>query len=335
MLQTEPLILDIASRPRRNRKSPSIRSLVQETRLHPNHLVAPLFILEGTNRKQPIASMPGVERISIDLLIKEAAALFSLGVKCVDLFPVIDPAKKDCTGSESLRPGNLMEQAVQALKKELPEMCVMIDVALDPYTDHGHDGIVNDEGIICNDETVVALAEMSVRLAQAGVDVIAPSDMMDGRVAYIRKALDKQGFTDVSILSYTAKYASSFYGPFRDALQSAPKFGDKKTYQMNPANAREALLEASLDIAEGADMLLVKPALPYLDIVSALKQNTHLPIGAYHVSGEYAMVMAAAEKGWLDADRVFEESLLSIRRAGADFILTYAAKRYAENYRKL
>jgi porphobilinogen synthase len=323
-------LIDLSKRPRRNRKSPAIRSLVQETRLHPNNFVAPLFILDGHNQKQAINSMPGVYRLSIDLVIKEAEILFKQGVMAVDLFPVIELSQKDAYGSESLREDNLLQRAVKALKQEIPEMCVMVDIALDPFTDHGHDGLINENGQIMNDETLDALLKMTLILAAAGADIVAPSDMMDGRVRYLRHGLDKRGFTDISILAYAAKYASSFYGPFRDALQSAPKFGDKKTYQMNPANSREALLECALDENEGADMLLIKPALPYLDILSKLRAQTNLPIGAYHVSGEYAMVMAAGINGWIDSDRIMMESLLSIKRAGADFILTYAAGKMAE-----
>lgn len=322
--------LFLTKRPRRNRKSLAVRNLVQETRLNPNNFVAPLFILDGKNQKQAISSMPGVERMSIDLIIKEAIALYELGIQAVDLFPVISKDLKDSGGNEALNEDNLLMRTVRALKQELPEMCVMVDVALDPFTDHGHDGLVDASGRILNDETVEVLGKMSLIAAQAGADVIAPSDMMDGRVAHIRTILDENDYHDVSILAYTAKYASSFYGPFRDALQSAPKFGDKKTYQMNPANVREALLECALDESEGADMLLIKPALPYLDVISKLRSATTLPIGAYHVSGEYSMVMAAAQNGWLNADNVFYESLLSIKRAGADFILTYAARRMAE-----
>ena len=325
---------ELQRRPRRNRKSPAIRALLQETRLHPNHFVAPLFILEGNNKKESIHSMPGVFRLSIDLIVKEAAELFSLGIRAVDLFPVISPDKKNRHGTEALRPGNLLHQAVAAIKKEVPEMCVMVDVALDPFTDHGHDGIINDQGAILNDPTLKILAQMSIGAANAGADVVAPSDMMDGRVGYIRQQLDGAGFEDVSILAYAAKYASAFYGPFRDALHSAPKFGDKKTYQMDPANTREAMLECSLDEWEGADMLLIKPALAYLDIIYKVRELTELPLGAYHVSGEYAMVMAAAQNGWIDGNRVLMESLLSIKRAGADFILTYAAKAMAEQLRK-
>lgn len=330
MLESTNQIIQLTKRPRRNRKTPAIRSLVQETRLHPNNFVAPLFVIDGYNHKQEINSMPGVYRLSIDLILKEAEKLCRQGVMAVDLFPVIPIENKDATGSESLNENGLFCRVIRALKQEIPEMCVMADVALDPFTDHGHDGLVDASGQILNDETLQALLNMSLLLADAGADIIAPSDMMDGRVRYLREGLDSQSFSDVGILAYAAKYASSFYGPFRDALNSKPKFGDKKTYQMNPANAREALLESNLDEQEGADMLLIKPALPYLDILAKLRLHTNLPIGAYHVSGEYAMVMAAGFNGWIDTDKVMMESLLSIKRAGADFILTYAARQMSE-----
>lgn len=326
----EESALDIIRRPRRNRKSAAIRALSQETRLHPSNLVSPLFVIDGQSRREEIKSMPGISRFSLDLLIKEAVELYSLGVQALDLFIYVSPEKKDRYGTEALRSGNLLQKAVQAVKKEVPEMCVMVDIALDPYTDHGHDGVVDNDGNILNDLTIQALAKMSLIAAEAGADVVAPSDMMDGRIGYIRRALDQQGFTQVSILSYAAKYASALYGPFRDALDSAPKFGDKKTYQMNPANIREALLECSLDEWEGADMLLIKPALPYLDVIARVRDQTELPIAAYHVSGEYAMVMAAAQNGWIDGNKVMLESLLCIKRAGASFILTYAAKSIAQ-----
>ncbi|MBS4167720.1 porphobilinogen synthase [Parachlamydia sp. AcF125] len=323
-----PLFID--KRLRRNRRTPAIRALVQENYLHAQQLVAPLFVLEGTKRQEPIASMPGVFRLSIDLLIDQAIKLYELGIRAVDLFPVISAEAKDSLGSEAIREGNLMQKAVYALKKAIPELCVMVDVALDPYTDHGHDGLVDEKGAILNDPTLEVLARMSLLAADAGADVIAPSDMMDGRVAHIRKTLDAQGHIEVNILAYAAKYASAFYGPFREALQSAPKFGDKKTYQLNPANSREGLRESLCDEEEGADFLLVKPALAYLDVLYRIKEITTLPVAAYHVSGEYAMIMAAAEKGWIDADRVLTESLISIKRAGADFILTYGAERMAQ-----
>jgi porphobilinogen synthase len=325
--EIEQFSVELPRRPRRNRKNAAIRSIVQETHLLPKHLVAPLFILEGENLSVEVPSMPGVYRRSIDLAVKEAIDLYKMGVRAIDLFPVIPPGSKDRWGSEAVREDNLLQRAVKTIKKEIPEMCVMVDVALDPYTDHGHDGIIDESGNILNDPSLQLLARMSLHAAAAGADVVAPSDMMDGRVGYIRMQLDHAGFQNVSILSYAAKYASAFYGPFRDALGSAPKFGDKKTYQMNPANRREALMECSIDEFEGADMLLIKPAMPYLDVIVKVREMSELPIGAYHVSGEYAMVMAAAQKGWVDADRIFLESLLSIKRAGADFILTYAVQK--------
>lgn len=326
--------IDLPIRLRRNRKSPAIRALLQETRLYPTDFVAPLFVLEGKLVKQAIASMPGVYRYSIDLLLKEVEECLKLGIQAVDLFAVISPDKKDPYGSEALREDNLLLRAVYALKSEFPHLCVMADIALDPFTDHGHDGVVNNEGEVLNDATLKVLGKMSLLCAQAGVDVVAPSDMMDGRVGYIRSLLDQKGFSHVSILAYAAKYASAFYGPFRDALSSAPKFGDKKGYQLNPANKREALLECQLDEREAADMLLIKPALAYLDIIAKVKESTHLPVGAYHVSGEYAMVKAAAQQGWINGDRVMYECLLSIKRAGAEFILTYAAKEMAKRLKE-
>lgn len=328
MIYTSELSLPI-KRPRRNRKSDALRSLVQETHLMPHMLIAPLFIVDGIGAKQPIASMPGVYRFSLDTLLVEVIDLYQLGVRAIDLFVAIPQQDKDALGTEATRPGNLLYRAIALLKQEIPEMCVMVDIALDPFTDHGHDGVLGDNGDVLNDSTVERLAHMAVMAAEAGADVVAPSDMMDGRVAFIRQALDHAGFADVSILSYAAKYASAFYGPFRDALQSSPK-GHKKSYQMNPANRREALLEAALDESEGADMLLIKPALAYLDIIAEVRKHTNLPLGAYHVSGEYAMVMAAAQNGWIDGDKVMYECLLSIKRAGADFILTYAARTIAE-----
>jgi porphobilinogen synthase len=326
-----PIQQALQRRPRRNRQTAAIRGLVQETHLHPSQLVAPIFIVEGKSQQQVIASMPGIFRYSLDLLVKEVIALHRLGIRAIDLFCYVPVEKKDAQGSEAVRPNNLLQQAIRLLKQEIPEMCLMVDIALDPFTNHGHDGIVNERGIIDNDATLSVLGQMSLLAAEAGADIVAPSDMMDGRVAYIRRALDQAGFASVGILSYAAKYASAFYGPFREALNSAPKFGDKKSYQMNPANVREALLECQLDELEGADMLLIKPALPYLDVIAKVRQATTLPLGAYHVSGEYAMVMAAAQQGWLDAKRIFEECLMAIKRAGADFILTYAAKKVAES----
>jgi len=312
-------------RPRRNRSSSAIRALLAESDLLPRHLIAPLFVKEGEGH-EPITSLPGISRFSIDLAVEEARRLFQKGIQAVDLFPVIPLEKKDPQGSEALRKGNLLLRTVDAIRNRVPDMCVMVDVALDPYTSHGHDGLLDAHHRILNDATVERLAEMSVLAAEAGAHVVAPSDMMDGRVKEIRKALDQSNFTDVSILSYAAKYASAFYGPFRDALGSQLQFGDKKSYQLDPANRREALRESLLDQAEGADMLLIKPALPYLDVIAEVKKHTVLPVGAYHVSGEYAMVMAAAQNGWIDGPKALYESLISIRRAGADFIVTYAAE---------
>lgn len=323
-------MIDLIRRPRRNRKSAAIRSLVQETHLHASQLIAPLFVVEGSNRLESIASMPGVHRLSIDLLLKEVEALYRLGIRSVDLFAYVSSDLKDRYGSEAWRSNNTISKAVRTLKKHIPEMCLMVDIALDPYTDHGHDGILSEEGEILNDASVDVLAKMALLVADAGADVIAPSDMMDGRIGYLRKVLDEAGFTDVNILSYAVKFVSAFYNPFREALHSAPKVGDKKTYQVNPANSREAILECLIDEEEGADMLLIKPALPYLDIICKAKELVHIPIGAYHVSGEYAMIMAAAQNGWIDGDRAMEECLMSIKRAGADFIFTYAAKSMAQ-----
>jgi porphobilinogen synthase len=319
--------LDLAVRPRRNRKSAAIRALHSETWLAPQHFILPLFVHGGAGR-QPIASMPGCDRLDEAALLDEVAAAWREGIRAVVLFPKIDDHLKTPDGREACNPDGLVPQLVRRLKDRWPELVVVTDVALDPYSSDGHDGIVRD-GRILNDETVAVLCQQALVQARAGADIVAPSDMMDGRVGALRKALDGEGFTDVSILSYTAKYASAFYGPFRDALDSAPKFGDKKTYQMDPANAREALRELALDEAEGADMVMVKPAGPYLDVIHLLRQHTALPIAAYQVSGEYAMVKAAAERGWIDERRVVLESLLAIRRAGADVILTYHARQAA------
>lgn len=311
-------------RPRRNRASAGIRGLVRETHLSPANLVWPMFVTEGGTTRQPIAAMPGIERLGIDVLVEEARRAADLGIPAVALFPVIDDALKNPTGSASLDPKGLLPRAVRALVRALPGLVVITDVALDPYSSDGHDGLVRD-GRIVNDATLPLLAKMAVVQAEAGAAVVAPSDMMDGRVAAIRAALDEAGFTDTAICSYCAKYASAFYGPFREALDSAPRGGDKKTYQMDPANAREALREARLDEAEGADWLLVKPGLPYLDIVRAVREASVLPVAAYHVSGEYAMLRAAEANGWLDYDACLLESLTSLRRAGADILFTYAA----------
>jgi porphobilinogen synthase len=324
--QSQPSLLPLVERPRRNRSSESIRQLIQETHLLPQHLVSCFFVIEGIHQRTPIPSMPGVERLSIDQLLNEIEQHYALGVRAVDLFAYIPEEKRDRMGSEAFRQDNLIQQAIRAVKEAFPDMCVMADMALDPYTDHGHDGFIDESGHVINDISVKLLGEMSLIAAQAGADILAPSDMMDGRVAFIRKLLDQNNFSHVGILSYAAKYLSAMYAPFRAALNSAPRIGDKKSYQLHTANRREAIREALLDAQEGADMLLVKPALPHLDIIAAIRENTLLPIAAYHVSGEYAMVMAAHERGWLNASKVFYEHLLSIRRAGADFILTYAAK---------
>ena len=317
-------------RPRRNRKSEVIRQMVQDTHISAANLIFPLFIIDGNNQKTEVSSMPGIYRYSIDNLLREVESCMKLGLKSFDLFPNIDEALKDKYATESYRDESLYLRAIRDVKNNFPEACVVTDVAMDPYSSDGHDGIV-ENGEILNDETLEVLGKMALAHAQQGADIIAPSDMMDGRVGYIRQVLDDNGFTNVSIMSYTAKYASAFYGPFRDALNSAPKFGDKKTYQMNPANQREALIEADLDEAEGADFLMVKPALPYLDIIKLLKDNTELPIAAYNVSGEYAMIKAAIQKGWLNDQRAITEVLMSIRRAGASAILTYHAKEVLEN----
>ncbi|MDN5203457.1 porphobilinogen synthase [Fulvivirgaceae bacterium BMA10] len=316
-------------RPRRNRKSSVIRSMVEETKLSVSNLIFPLFIIEGSQQKIEVSSMPGIYRYSSDLVLGEIESCLKLGINTFAPFPAIEDAKKDKYASQSHNPEGLYLKAIDQIKKEFPECCLMTDVAMDPYSSDGHDGIV-ENGEILNDETLEVLGKMALAQAQAGSDIIGPSDMMDGRVGFIRNVLDENGFTNVSIMSYTAKYASAFYGPFRDALDSAPKSGDKKTYQMDPANQREALIEADLDVEEGADFLMVKPALAYLDVIKLLKENYDLPIAAYNVSGEYAMVKAAAEKGWLDGEKTMLESLLSIKRAGADIILTYFAKEFAE-----
>ena len=318
-------------RPRRNRKSEAVRKLVRETSISVNDLIAPLFLIEGKGTKQEISSMPGQYRFSPDLLIEEIKSLESLGINGVCLFPALEDRFKDPRAQESMNPHGLYPKTIKMVKDNCPDMLVMTDVALDPYSSDGHDGLVDRKtGKILNDDTLEILGEMAVVQAQAGADIIGPSDMMDGRVGYIRALLDSEGFEETSIMSYTAKYASSFYGPFRDALDSAPKKGDKKTYQMDFANQREALLEMELDIQEGADMLMVKPGLPYLDVIAAMREETLLPIAAYNVSGEYAMVKAAAEKGWLNGEQAMVEMLTSFKRAGADIILTYFAKEMAK-----
>lgn len=317
-------------RPRRNRSSNAIRSLVRETQVTVDDLILPLFLLEGKNQKTEVASMPGIFRLSLDLMLKEIEYCQKLGIKAFDIFPVVEEHYKDKLATKSHQPDFFYLEALKKIKQEFPDVLIITDVALDPYSSDGHDGIVQD-GKILNDETLEVLAKMAVAQAETGIDMIGPSDMMDGRVGYLREKLDEAGCKDTGIMSYTAKYASAFYGPFRDALDSAPKFGDKKTYQMDPANRREALIEAQLDIDEGADVLMVKPALAYLDIISDLKHTFDLPVAAYNVSGEYAMIKAAGKNGWLDADRARDEVLTSMKRSGADMVLTYFSKEYAES----
>ncbi len=312
-------------RPRRNRRTESIRAMVQETRLHPSQFIVPFFLVEGEAIREEISSMPGVFRFSLDEALKEAAICLELGLTAFILFPAIPEGKKDKYATWSYHPECSYLKAIAAFKAQFPQCTVITDVAMDPYSSDGHDGIY-ENGQILNDQTLSVLGKMAVAQAQAGADILGPSDMMDGRVGYLRKALDEAGFTQVGIMSYTAKYASCFYGPFRDALDSAPKHGNKLSYQMHPANRREAMLEAQLDEEEAADFLMVKPALAYLDIISDLKQHSVLPIVAYNVSGEYAMVKAAAARGWLDEKRAVEEILTSIKRAGADIIISYFAK---------
>ena len=321
-------MLDLLSRPRRNRKDAIVRGFARETWVGPQHFIYPLFI-HGDSGRIPITSMPGCDRLDLDSLLAEAEGALTDGVRAIVLFPATPEGLKTPHGEEAFNPDGLVQRAIGALKARFPELCVITDVALDPYNSDGHDGIVAADGRILNDETVEVLVKQAVSQAEAGADIISPSDMMDGRVGAIREGLDDAGFTEVSILAYTVKYASGFYGPFRDALDSAPKAGDKKTYQMDPANVREALREVAMDEAEGADMIMVKPAGPYLDVISLVRQATALPVAAYQVSGEYAMLKAASNNGWLDEKRVVLESLTAIRRAGADVILTYYARQAA------
>jgi len=312
-------------RPRRLRANASIRSMVAEHNLRPEDFIAPLFVMEGENEKHEIPSMPDYYNYTLDLLIDEVQELYDVGVRSVVLFAKVPDAKKDNEGTEALNPDGLMQQAIRKIKQEVPEMLVMTDVAMDPYSSYGHDGIVKD-GEILNDESVEVLSQMAVSHAEAGADFVAPSDMMDGRIAAMREALEDNGFRHTGIMAYSAKYASCYYGPFRDALDSAPGFGDKKTYQMDPSNVQEAIKEAKLDEDEGADIVMVKPGLPYLDVVRAVKENVSVPVSVYNVSGEYAMIKAAAEKGWLNEEEAMLEALLGFKRAGADLIATYFAK---------
>jgi porphobilinogen synthase len=312
-------------RNRRLRSSESLRALFQEYSLSSNDFIVPLFVIDGKQQKEEISSMPGYYRMSIDLVSKHVKNLWSMGLKSVLLFVKVPDSLKDNKGTEALNPDGLMQRAIKKVKDAVPKMVVMTDVALDPYSSFGHDGIVK-EGIILNDATVTLLSKMALSHAQAGADVIAPSDMMDGRILKIRQLLEAESYTDIVIMSYSAKYASGFYGPFRDALDSAPGFGDKKTYQMDFRNRKEALVESRRDIEEGADIVMVKPGLAYLDIISELREKVDAPIAAYQVSGEYAMLKAAAEKGWLDHDQIMMEQLFSFKRAGASLIATYFAE---------
>ena len=316
------------------RQSVSIRSMVAEMRLHASDFIVPVFIIEGEKVKEEIATMPGYYRYSLDLAVEELKSCFKLGLRSALLFVKVPDELKDNTGKEALNENGLMHRSIRAIKKEIPDMVVMTDVALDPYSSYGHDGIVEDQQII-NDKTVEVLAQMSVSHARAGADFVAPSDMMDGRIKAIRETLEKECFHNTGIMSYAAKYASCFYGPFRDALDSAPGFGDKKTYQMNPANRVEAIKEVLMDVEEGADIIMVKPAHAYLDIIREVKDQIHLPVSAYHVSGEYAMIKAAAKAGYLNEEQAIVEVLTSIKRAGADLIATYFAKQAIEILRKI
>ncbi len=323
--QSEPLATPITHRPRRLRRTETLRRMVRENILRVEDLIYPLFVMEGDGQREEVPSMPGCYRYTLDLLLDEVREAYGLGIGAIALFPLIPYDQKDNAGTESYNSDGLIPRAVRAIKQAVPDILVITDVALDPYSSEGHDGIVQD-GTILNDETVAVLVKQALVQAEAGADFVAPSDMMDGRVGAIRKALDAEGWINVGILAYSAKYASAYYGPFRDVLDSAPKFGDKKTYQMDAANAREAIKEVNLDIAEGADIVMVKPALAYLDIIYQIKQHTNLPVAAYNVSGEYAMIKAAAAQGWIDEKKVILETLTSMKRAGADLILTYFAK---------
>jgi porphobilinogen synthase len=326
--------LALASRPRRNRKAEWTRRLVRENTFDTSDLIWPLFLVDGSNKRLPVPSMPGVERLSIGEAVRDAERGAKLTIPCIALFPYTDPALRDEEGSEALNPDSLVCRAIRAIKKEVPEIGILCDVALDPYTSHGHDGLLRD-GMIINDETVAVLVKQALVEAQAGCDIIAPSDMMDGRVGAIRAALDQSGFVDVSIMAYAAKYASAFYGPFRDAVgSSATLTGDKRTYQMDPCNTDEALREVELDILEGADMVMVKPGMPYLDIIQRVREAFEMPTFAYQVSGEYSMIMAAAGHGWLDGDKAMMESLIAFKRAGACGVLSYFAPRAAKMIRQ-
>ena len=327
------MIVHPYSRPRRLRKSDAIRSLVQENQIHATDFIVPLFFMEGENKKEEIASMPGYFRFTLDLLLIEVKECYDLGLRSVLLFAKVPDTLKDAFGTEAINPDGLMQRAIRAIKKTHPEMYVMTDVALDPYSSSGHDGLVVD-GEIVNDQSVELLAEMALTHAQSGADMVAPSDMMDGRVGFIRETLEENDFPNVGIMAYSVKYASCFYGPFREALDSAPGFGDKKTYQMDPSNAEEALRECALDIQEGADIVMVKPGMPYLDMVRSVKDKFDVPVAVYQVSGEYAMLHAAAEKGWLNLEHAMFESIIGFKRAGANLIASYFAKDIAKLLKK-
>jgi porphobilinogen synthase len=333
---TNKFKLDLTRRPRRMRRTASLRALASETEVLPQHLIQPIFVIEGEGAPEAIDSMPGIARLSIKATVAECRELHALGISGVALFPKLDESLKSDDGREALNPNTLVLRAIRAIKASVPELTVITDLALDPYTEHGHDGLWDASAQdLANDATVELLAEMAVLAAEAGVDMVAPSDMMDGRVGAIRSALDDNDFEKTAIMAYSAKFASAYYGPFRDAVGSARSAGthnlNKRSYQLNPANRREALVEIALDEEEGADVLMVKPAGPYLDIIREVREETELPLAAYQVSGEYAQIMAAAEQGWLDRSRCRDESLLAIRRAGADMILTYFAKAFAQS----
>ncbi len=323
----------LVARPRRLRASAAMRALVRETQINRDGLVQPLFVVAGENQVQPIGSMPGVSRYSVDAVVRECRELDAVGVRAVLLFGIPDAAQKDAYATINYDPNGIVQRAARAIKDALPAMLVIADLCNCEYTDHGHCGVLDDSGDVDNDRTLDVLAKTALTYARAGVDVVAPSDMMDGRVAAIRRALDEEDFTKTAIMSYAAKYASAFYGPFREAAESTPSFGDRRTYQMDPANVREALKEVRLDIEEGADVVMVKPAMAYLDVVRAVRELTDLPVAVYHVSGEYAMLKAAAERGWIDEDRAVDETLTAMTRAGADVIITYFAKDYLKRHR--
>jgi porphobilinogen synthase len=323
----------LVARPRRLRASAGLRAMVRETRVNPDGLVQPLFVVAGSGVVQPLTSMPGVSRYSVDTVVRECRELDAAGVRAVLLFGIPETAEKDAFATVNYDPNGIVQRAARAIKEALPQMLVIADLCNCEYTDHGHCGILDASGDVDNDRTLEVLAKTALTYAHAGVDVVAPSDMMDGRVGAIRRALDDDGFTKTAIMSYAAKYASAFYGPFREAAESTPAFGDRRTYQMDPANVREALKEVRLDVEEGADVVMVKPAMAYLDVVRAVREITDLPVAVYHVSGEYAMLKAAAERGWIDEERAVEETLTAMARAGADIIITYFAKDYLRRLR--